>query len=176
MKIGRPSQLLFSFFAWFSSSCSLAHEMRPSGIEVESLKAQLQKLNLGTSTKYTVAFYNLNHAGNLEAIVYLLGPTVCGSGGCNTVVLSYNHKWSVVSTIHLTRLPIKVMAETYNGWHSIGVNVFGGGVLHPYVAQLNFDGKSYPENPTMPPAVRVNESEGKVIISSLSRATDLYHH
>lgn len=167
---------LIGLIVFSASGCSAAHETQPPQSEMESLISTLQRLNLGASTKYVAAFRDLDGNGSLDAIVYLVGPSVCGSGGCNTVVLSYNHGWSKVSTIHLTRLPIRVVDKKYHGWYSISVNVSGGGILHPYSAELNFDGKSYPSNPTMPPAVRINEPTGEIVISSLRGAKSLYSH
>lgn len=167
---------LIGLIVFFASGCSAAHETQPSKSEMESLISTLQGLNLGTSTKYVAAFRDLDGNGSLDAIVYLVGPSVCGSGGCNTVVLSYNHVWSKVSTIHLTRPPIRILGKKYHGWNSISVNVSGGGILHPYSAELNFDGKSYPSNPTMPPATRIIEPKGDIVISSLRGAKNLYSH
>ncbi len=167
---------LVGLIAFLASGCSAAHETKPSKNEMESLVSTLQGLNLGTSTKYVVAFRDLDGNGSVDAIVYLVGPNVCGSGGCNTIVLSYNNGWSKVSTIRLTRPPIMILNKKYHGWHSISVNVSGGGILHSYSAELNFDGKSYPSNPTMPPAVRINEPKGEIVISSLQGAKNLYSH
>lgn len=162
--------------AFLASGCSAAHGIKPSKNEMESLVLTLQGLNLGASTKYVAAFHDLDGNGSVDAIVYLVGPSVCGSGGCNTIVLSYNHGWSKVSTIHLTRPPIMILDKKYHGWHSISVNVSGGGILHPYSAELNFDGRSFPSNPTMPPAIRINEPKGDIAISSLRGARNIYSH
>lgn len=132
---------------------------------------------IDTSTKYVAAFTHLNDTTNIYAIVYLMGEDWCGSGGCQTLVFKRNGtNWEIVSRTLITRPPIIILDKKCHGWHSISVKVSGGGILHPYSAELNFNGKSYPINPTMPPAVRVNEPKGDIVISSLQGAKNLYSH
>ena len=145
-----------------------------------ALKAYVDRESHGlidTSTKYIAAFVHLNDTTNIYAVVYLMGGYWCGSGGCQTLVFKRDGStWKVISRILITRPPIIILDKKCHGWHSIGVNVSGGGILHPYSAELNFDGKSYPINPTMPPAVRINEPKGDMVISSLRGAGNLYSH
>jgi hypothetical protein len=108
---------------------------------------------------YTAAFPDLNDDGKPEAIVYYTDDKWCGSGGCSMLVLTQNaahHSWRIVGHISVTHRPISVLKRTSHGWHSIGVWQSGGRILEPYEAELRFDGKKYPANPSMPPARKMS--------------------
>jgi hypothetical protein len=138
----------------------------------QSLKRFLQTLDDSKTTRYIAAFRDLNNDGKPEAIVYLLGSNWCGSGGCNTIILAHDdNSWRVVTNISLTRPPIRLLASTSHGWSNLGVWVQGGGTQPGYEAELLFDGKSYPKNPSVAPAQRLMEkADGEVIISSVQGA------
>ncbi len=142
----------------------------------ESLKKFLKTLDDGRTTRYALAFRDLNGDGTPEAIVYLVGKNWCGSGGCNTLILTPNgSSWRIVANIRITRPPIYVLTDVSNGWRSIGVWVQGGGIQRGYEAELRFDGKTYPKNPSVPPARRLEKKpEGEVVIPSTQDAKFLY--
>ena len=142
----------------------------------ESLRQFLQTLDNNKTTRYVAAFRDLNGDGIPEAIVYLIGKKWCGSGGCNTLILTQDgSSWRVVTKITITRPPIRVLTNTSNGWHSISAWVQGGGIQPGYEAELPFNGKNYPRNPTVPPARRLKEkSAGEVIVSSEQKGLSLY--
>jgi hypothetical protein len=142
----------------------------------ESLRLFLQTQDDNQTTRYLSAFCDLNGDGTPEAIVYLVSNERCGSGGCNTLILTRKgNSWRILANITITRPPIRVMSNTSNGWHSIGVWVQGGGIQPGYEAELCFDGNSYSSNPSVPPARRSKgKSVGQVIIPSIQGATPLY--
>lgn len=113
-----------------------------------------------------MAWVDLNADGKDEALVYLIGPDDCGSGGCTLLVLTPNGgKLRLVSSMNVTRTPIRVLATRSHGWNDISVNVGGGG-LEAGERRLHFDGKHYPKNPTLPPAMPTSSHAlGKVVIS-----------
>lgn len=165
----------------FNLSISKAQASEKIGDSLkDALRAYVDRGSHGlidTSAKYVAAFAHLNDTTKLYAIVYLMGEDWCGSGGCQTLVFKRNGtSWEIVSRTLITRPPIIILDKKCHGWHSISVNVSGGGILRSYSAELNFDGKSYPINPTMPPAVRINEPKGDIVISSLRGAKNLYSH
>lgn len=141
-----------------------------------SLKQFLQTLDDDKTTKYVAVFRDVNDDGKPETIVYLIGRKWCGSGGCNTVILTRDDgRWRIVTNITITRPPIRVLANTSDGWHSIGVWVQGGGIPPGYEAELRFNGKTYPNNPSVPPAKRSEEKlPGEVVISTVQDAVPLY--
>src|SRR5262245_59701953 len=42
------------------------------------------------TTRYAAAFVHLDDDGKEEAIIYLIGPRWCGSGGCSLLILKPN--------------------------------------------------------------------------------------
>lgn len=142
----------------------------------ESLKGFLRTLDDNKATRYIAAFRDLNGDGMPEAIVYLMGKSWCGSGGCNTLILERNgSSWRIVTNIRITRRPIRVLTKKSHGWCSLGVWVQGGGIQPGYEAELLFNGKSYPRNPSVPPARRLEGNpEGKVVIPSVQDGKLLY--
>ena len=142
----------------------------------ESLRAFLQTQADDKETRYIAVFRDLNGDGVPEAIVYLVGNEWCGSGGCNLFILRKNgHSWKTVTSISITNPPVRMLDHTSNGWHNIGVQVRGGGMTHGYEAELRFNGKTYANNPTVPPARRAGKGvTGEVIIPSLQDAKPLF--
>jgi hypothetical protein len=127
--------------------------------------------------RYSVALTDLNGDGRAEALVYAMdsaggrGGGLCGSGGCNLYVLALTAKgYRQVADIAITRPPIGVLPTMAHGWHDLAVRVAGGGIIPGHEARLRFDGRSYPSNPTVRPATRLEHGPGKVVIGSLPPA------
>ena len=173
------AQAALVFLALLMTICVAKAQGRPDAAPSaaeESLKRFLQSWDNDKTTRYVAAFRDLNGDGIPEAIVYLVGPEWCGSGGCNTLILTRDGgSWKIVANITITRPPIRVLTNTSHGWRSIGVWVQGGGIQPGYEAELRFDGKSYPENPSILPARRLEgKPAGEVVIPSARAATPLY--
>jgi hypothetical protein len=130
----------------------------------------------GELARYSAAFVHLKNDRSWQVIVHLSTPGYCGSGGCTTLVLNATgDTFHLVSKIPITRLPILVLPSTSNGWHDISV-VIGGGGLPQQESTLSYDGKSYPENPTVPPA-RLMDTEvtsGKVILPADAKQIPIF--
>jgi hypothetical protein len=120
------------------------------------------------TTKYLAAFVDLNGDGVNEAIVYVIGRSWCGTGGCNMLILARDGtSWKEVTSTTITRPPIRALKTKSNGWRNITVWVQGGGIEPGYEAELRFDGKNYPYNPSAPPARRlVGKVAGKIVLPS----------
>ena len=127
------------------------------------------------TTRISVAFVHLTHNKEPQAIVYVTGWLWCGSGGCRTLILTKaGPSWRVVTDITITRPPIRVLSSEAKGWHDISVWVQGGGT-HAHQARLRFDGKTYPTNPTVPPAKPlVGEATGVAVLFSADGGVPLY--
>jgi hypothetical protein len=116
---------------------------------------------------YRTATADLNGDGRREILVYSTGPDDCGSGGCVLYVLSPTAKtYRIVMRSTVTQLPIRLLPTRSHGWRDIGVTVSGGGIRKSYTARMRFDGRSYPSNPTVPPAIPLQHPRGELLISN----------
>ena len=123
-------------------------------------------------TVYTVALTDLNGDRQPEALVYAMAtsdgegkPDLCGSGGCELYVLALTPMgYRQVTDVSISRPPIRVLPTITHGWHDLGVVAVGGGITRGYEARLRFDGHSYPENPTVLPALRLKGTLGEQVI------------
>ncbi|MET0238760.1 MAG: hypothetical protein ABW184_02585 [Sphingobium sp.] len=116
-------------------------------------------------TDYRAAAADLNHDGSPEVLVLANGPDYCGSGGCALFILTRQARsYRVVTKLSVTRPPIQALPTSSHGWDDLSVTVAGGGIIRPYQAQLRFDGRRYPRNPTVAPAVPAKGKAGRVVI------------
>lgn len=113
---------------------------------------------------YAQASVDLNGDGSDEVLAYVMGPMVCGSGGCNLYVLAREGEgWRVVTRTSVTQTPVGVLTTSTNGWRDLAVSIGGGGVEAGWV-RLTYDGRTYPTNPTAPPATPL---EGQPDVTTL---------
>jgi len=128
------------------------------------------------AVRYAVAKVDLDGDGVAEALVYQSGEGWCGTGGCDLDILRREgSRWRLVTEVSVAKLPIRVLAGRSHGWKDIGVQVSGGGIRVGYEAVLRYDGRTYPANPTVPPARRAGRSlPGEVVLSEASRRLALY--
>ncbi len=157
----------------FLCSSILAAAFRQAEVShAESLVDVLRRelASVKEETRYFDAYFDLNGDGKNEAIVYIYGPAVCGTGGCDTLILSQGRTgYKLVSRIAISRPPIIVLTEAANGWRNLAVFVAGGGVLPGYFAELQFDGKTYAENPSIAPARPLKSKPvGSIVIQDFS--------
>lgn len=133
---------------------------------MDSLRMQIHKSFGVDETNYQLALYDLNSDGYPEAIVFVTDSDWCGSGGCTTGIFKKKMgSWKMITKIPITRLPVRILSTKTNGWNDIGVWVQGGGVLKGYEALLPFNGKSYPGNPSVPPAKKLKDkAQGKIVL------------
>ena len=137
--------------------------MAPLAPNTDPVRIFVQR-TFGTSN-YKRADADLNGDGRKEAFVYLTDPDYCGSGGCTLVILSPRAKsYRIMMRSTVTQLPIRLLPTSSNGWRDVGVMVEGGGITSAYEARLRFNGRRYPSNPTVPPAVSLRHTTGAVLI------------
>lgn len=131
----------------------------------DPVRAFIQR-TLGTLT-YKRTDADLNGDGRRESLIYITDPKFCGSGGCTLVILSpVGRDYRVVMHSTVTQLPVRLLTTSTHGWRDIGVTVHGGGVTHPYEARLRFNGRRYPNNPTVSPAIPLRQLSGRTLIAS----------
>ena len=131
------------------------------------LRDYLRELRADEKTaEYFSAVADLKGDGTKELIVYFTDRHSCGSGGCATLILvPAGPSYKVVTKITIAWPPIRVLDTKSHGWHDIAVRVQGGGIQPGYEAKLSFNGKTYPTNPSMPPAHRLlAEAPGTVVV------------
>lgn len=122
--------------------------------------------------RYAVAWTDLNSDGADEAIVHVVSPMMCGTGGCNTLILTQaGPMWRKVGEISVSRTPVTLLGTASNGWSDITVAVGGGGGQSGN-AKLAFDGEAYPSNPTVAPAEMVDQT-GTVLLAEDAEMTEL---
>lgn len=99
---------------------------------------------------------DLNGDNKPEIIVYLVGAYVCGSGGCNALIYTpVGQDYRLISQHTLVNAPILVTPQRTNGWKNLILQVSGGGARSSYRV-MRFNGRSYPLNPSIQPAVSTN--------------------
>lgn len=128
------------------------------------------------TTRYVSALVHLNEHGPQDVLVYVTGRTWCGTGGCTLLVLEESGtSYRLVTRVKLARPPIVVFERTTNNWHDIGVSVQGGGIQSGYEGALEYNGHSYPSNPTVPPARRFHsDARDSVVIPVKAEGNLLY--
>jgi len=107
---------------------------------------------LASGSRWFEARTDLDGDGHDEALAYVAGPMVCGSGGCTLYVFTGDGAdWRLVGEVAVSRPPVRVLDERHQGWRSLVVHIAGGGQPAAEM-QLDFDGRRYPANATVAPA------------------------
>ena len=160
---------------------SLEQQTTASIYPSESLKAYLRsylspgKVPPDTTTRITAVCVKPDGGKTEVYIVYVSGQRWCGSGGCTMLILEpIESSFKVLGRVTIVQLPITLLPSMRDGLPDIGVSVQGGGIQPGYEAVLSFNGKSYPSNPSMPPARKATTTGGQVIIATIERSVALY--
>ena len=144
----------------------------PASAEEDIRRFLLQEYPEAAPMRYALAWHDLDGDGTDEAIVHVVTPWLCGSGGCNTLVLTQaGPMWRKVADISVSRTPVAVLDSATGGWKDITVSIGGGGGASG-TAVLKFDGESYPSNPTVPPA-EMTDAQGTVLIAEEPELVEL---
>ncbi len=168
---------------WCGGVAAQGQQFADTNASDAHLKEFLQSYLVGTaprtseeSTRFSVAKVRLSGNGAGEFIVYVMGPNWCGSGGCTALVIApEGSSYKVITKMTIVRLPVRILASRTNGWRDIGVKVRGGSATAEYEAQLRFNGKKYPSNPTVAPAERAKPGTlGDVVIPNTVAGASLF--
>src|SRR5699024_4964445 len=125
-----------------------ASQERPPQEQLEEKLLETSDAGLG-EVRYFHHSIDLNNDGNQEVVVYVIGPLICGSGGCNTLVFSPTRsKLKQVGDISVTNPPTVAAQSRTNGSLDLRVQISGGGLQSATYARLQFVGITYPANPT----------------------------
>jgi hypothetical protein len=106
------------------------------------------------AVRYHYNKVDLNGDGRPEVLVFIFGPTMCGTSGCDAMVFQSLGRsgYKLITNFGPARNPIIVIGRRSHGWNDLIMPVAGGGIQPGYYAVLHFDGRTYPENPTIEPA------------------------
>jgi hypothetical protein len=127
------------------------------------------------TTRITVVSVKTKGKAANEQVVYVSGERWCGSGGCTLLILEPNDSsFRVLGRVTIVQLPVRLLSSMKHVHPDIGVRVQGGGIQPGYEAVLSFDGTTYPENPSLPPARQITGIQGKEIIANLESSVPLY--
>jgi hypothetical protein len=124
----------------------------------EAIRKTMPDYNPASSDDEVSYFYNrvdLNGDGKMEVIAHLVGRSICGTGGCDTLIFQpTGGGYRLVSTIILTNTPIIVSPRQTRGWNDLVIFVVGGGIQPGHYVTLRFNGRAYPDDPTALPKMR----------------------
>ena len=135
---------------------------QPGGVPARADRFIREQLKL---ERDRAAAADLNGNGSPEIIVYADGPRRCGGGGCTLFILTPDAQtYRIVTRLTVTRPPIRVLETATRGLRDLGVGVGGGGIGPPHEVRLRFDGRSYPSNPTVAPAVPAGNARGRTVL------------
>lgn len=104
------------------------------------------------SRKFIFFEYDLNGDSSKEIFVGLTGPYFCGSGGCTQFIL--NAQGEVISKFTVSDYAVVISTDKTNGWFDLFIQ--SDGDFHT----VNFDGKSYPGNPSVLPKLGTLPGDG----------------
>lgn len=97
----------------------------------------------------------------VETLVYVSEPEICGTGGCALWVLDRTQTGYKENTyITVVQKPVRVLTTWSHGRPDLAVWVQGGGIQPGYEAVLKFNGRAYPNNPTVGGAPSDNLAAG----------------
>lgn len=132
----------------------------------EAIKKEFDLNEEVENIRYYYNKIDLNGDGIPEVFVYLVGPYVCGTGGCSGVIFKQeNGEYKVLSRFSLVRNPVIISNTKTNGYRDIIMYVAGGGIKS-FFARVRYDGKTYPMNPSIEPKVEIGTKvDGVAIIA-----------
>ncbi|MYL35168.1 hypothetical protein GLW08_03825 [Pontibacillus yanchengensis] len=153
-----PSNLDFSEVTFMNSETK-------RDVDIEKAFSEIYDVKPGDNIRYYYNRIDLNDDHNPETFVLLVGPYVCGTGGCSALILQkVDKQYKVISKFSLVRNPIIIRDKMTNGWNNILMYVAGGGE-EPSYRELIFDGKTYPSNPSVQTKIENEEISGVGIIN-----------
>jgi hypothetical protein len=110
--------------------------------------------------RYTWSRVDLNGDGRPELVAQVVGPMFCGTGGCPLLIFREPSpgRLQLLTQMSLFKDPLIVAERRQNGWKELitRVRVDAG---HGYNAELPFDGRTYPTNPSVAPALPLRRPE-----------------
>lgn len=151
---------------------NIKYELSETNKDLKLEEAISESYHLQPGVDKLSYYYNhvdLNADQNMETFVYLVGPSVSGSGGSSALLFTTKDgEYQLVSRFTLVRNPIIISNNTTNGWRDIIMPVSGGG-SGKFFAELKFDGVQYPANPSIQPQLAAD----RVVVGTAIVADDI---
>jgi hypothetical protein len=110
--------------------------------------------------RYTWSRVDLNGDGRSELLAQVVGPMFCGTGGCPLLIFREPSpgKLQLVTQMSLFKDPLIVTQRRHHGWKDLITRVrLDAG--NSYYAELPYDGRTYPANPSVAPAMPLRRPE-----------------
>ncbi len=115
--------------------------------------AEIEKQIIDSFSRRFILFeYDLNDDGSKEILVGLNGGYFCGTGGCNLLLL--NSSGVVITSFSVSGTPVIVANAKTNGWKDLYI------YSNKKHRIAKFDGKKYPSNPSLLPALNTLPGDG----------------
>ena len=138
------------------------HGPDPGSAEGEMVKrnrirAQCERL---PAHRYTWDRVDLSGDGRAEVVAQVVGPMFCGTGGCPLFIFREPGpgRLELITRMSLFKDPLIVAERRHNRWKELitRVRVDAG---TSYYAELLYDGRTYPTNPSVAPAIPLRRPE-----------------
>ncbi len=119
----------------------------------QELKDDIDKNIIDSFSRKFIFFeYDLNDDGKNEIFVGFRGPYFCGSGGCTQYLLDYQGK--IITRFTVSGYPIVIDTNKTNGYKDLFIHSGRKDRI------VKFDGRKYPSNPSLLPALKVLPGDG----------------
>jgi len=138
------------------------HGPDPGSVEGEMVKRRKIKAECERmpAHRYTWGRVDLNGDGRPEVVAQVVGPMFCGTGGCPLLIFREPSpgRLQLITQMSLFKDPLIVPERRHNGWKELitRVRVDAG---TSYYAVLRYDGRTYPTNPSVAPAIPLRRPE-----------------
>jgi hypothetical protein len=121
------------------------------------IKAACERL---PAHRYTWSRVDLSGDGRAELVAQVVGPMACGTGGCPLLIFREPSagRLQLITQMSLFKDPLIVSERRHNGWKELITRVRLDAATSTY-ARLRYDGRSYPTNPSVAPALPLRRPE-----------------
>ncbi|MDQ4120754.1 MAG: hypothetical protein M3209_04835 [Acidobacteriota bacterium] len=127
-----------------------SEKVRDAQLEAAIFSAVTSGDSKDKGTRYYYNRVDLNGDKKPEVLVYVFGGVNCGTGGCDVLLFQkVRGKYKLINNFGPTRNPVVVSRNKANGWHDLIFYNVGGGIIEGYYSVCRFNGRAYPENPTI---------------------------
>jgi hypothetical protein len=126
-------------------------------VKRNKIRAECERM---PAPRYTWSRVDLNGDGRPEVVAQVLGPMFCGTGGCPLLIFREPSpgRLQLITRMSLFKDPLIVTERRHNRWKDLITRVrvdAGTG----YYAELRYDGRTYPTNPSVAPAIPLRRAE-----------------